>query len=51
MVQGQKSIEKPDKNNCNASATAEPKELQVLFPVPREQLHDMTEELSLQAVH
>lgn len=59
-VQEQKSIEKTDKNTCDASATAEPKGTAsaLLFKcvfqhlgVPREELHDMTEELSLQTVH
>lgn len=32
-MQGQESIEKPDRNSCNASATADQKELQVYFAI------------------
>lgn len=59
-AQGQKSTQKLAKNTHDASATAEPKGTAsaLLFKcffqhlgVPREELHDMTEELSLQTVH
>lgn len=32
-MQGQESIEKPDRNNCNVAATADQKELQVYFAI------------------
>lgn len=57
---GQKSTEKVDRNTHDTSATAEPRRTAsaLLFKcffqhlgVPREELQDMTEELSLQTVH